>query len=59
MGVEPDILARMRKSILIEIIEWCTLAVVVLFVSGAVAMRAEIISDEPEDPAAPVLHIDE
>jgi hypothetical protein len=35
----------MRKSIWLEIVEWCVLAVVVLFVAGVVVMRQEITSN--------------
>jgi hypothetical protein len=49
----------MRKAMWMEVLEWCVLAVVVLFVSGAFAMRAELTSNEPENPVAPIHSLDE
>jgi hypothetical protein len=49
----------MRKSMWIEVVEWCVFAMVAVLVSGVVVMRAELTTSEPENPAAPIHSIDE
>jgi hypothetical protein len=49
----------MRKSIWIEVIEWCVLAAVGLFTLGVLAMRSEIVTSAEASSTAPVESIDE
>ncbi len=49
----------MRKSMWIELVEWCLFAAVALFITGVFAMRSEIISDPPESLTSPVRSLGE
>jgi hypothetical protein len=49
----------MRKSLWIEVVEWCLFAAVALFLIGVVAMRSEITSSASGDSPVPRESIDE
>ncbi len=49
----------MRKSLWIEVMEWCVLALVLLFLVGVIAMRGEITSPVDANSTAPVVSIGE
>jgi hypothetical protein len=52
-------IAFMRKSRWIEAIEWCVLALVVLFTAGIIVMRGEITSSADSTSTAPVESFEE
>jgi hypothetical protein len=49
----------MKKSIWIEVVEWCVLVVVTLLLVGVVAKRGEIISPDPTGSTAPIGNLDD
>jgi hypothetical protein len=49
----------MKKSMWIEVVEWCVFGAVALFITGVFAMRSEIIADQPESLTAPIYSLDE
>jgi hypothetical protein len=49
----------MRKSIWIELVEWCVLAAVALFTVGVLLQRGEITSPVEASSSAPVQSLDE
>jgi hypothetical protein len=49
----------MRKSVWIEVVEWCVLTVVALFMVGVVWMRGEITMPPESSSTAPVESLDD
>jgi hypothetical protein len=49
----------MRKSIWIEVVEWCVLVAVMLFTIGVILMRSEITSSAEASSTAPIESVDE
>jgi hypothetical protein len=49
----------MKKPIWIEAVEWCVFALIAIFVSSVVVMRAELTNTEPYNPIAPIHSMDE
>jgi hypothetical protein len=48
-----------KKSLWIEVIEWCVLAAVGLFTIGVIVMRSEITAPPESGSTAPVESVDE
>jgi len=48
----------MKKSIWIEVVEWCVLILVMLVLVGVVVMRGEIISPDRTNSTAPIISLD-
>jgi hypothetical protein len=49
----------MRKSLWIEVMEWCILVVVALFTLGVVVMRKDIVASAESTSTAPIESIGE
>ena len=57
--IDPRSNQIMRKSLWIEVVEWCLFVAVALFFMGVIAMRSEITSSAQGDSQAPRVSIDE
>jgi len=49
----------MRKSIWIEVVEWCVFGLIVLFMIGVLTMREQITASASSDSPVPRVSLDE